>query len=238
MAQTRAFCPPWLAGGARSEYPRGMVSFAAGPVRTALFDFDGTLADSLYEMLAIYNELAAELKVVTVGPERAEELRKLGAQAVIRELGIPMWKVPRVLKAVRSAQHARKQVAAPFAGILASLERLQQSGVQTGVVSSNSEPNVRAFFVRHGCTPPAILSTGVGLFGKGSRLKRVLAHHGLSAREVAYVGDEVRDIEASRTAGVRSVAVSWGYGEKNALLAARPDALVDAPDELVTALSA
>lgn len=216
---------------------RTMALSPASPARTALFDFDGTLADSLATMLGIYNELAAQLDVVQVGPERAAELRKLGPQGVLCELGIPLWKAPRILGAVRRTLRERDQVPAPFTGVQAALERLAASGVRTGVLSSNTAPNVRAFFARHGFAPPAILSTGVSIFGKAGRLKSVMQRHRLKAADVVYVGDEVRDIEACRAAGVRSVAVSWGYGERNALLAAGPDGLVDVPEELVAMLA-
>jgi phosphoglycolate phosphatase len=201
---------------------------------TLLFDFDGTLADSLDEMLATYNELAPQLEVVTVGQERARELRKFSARRVLRELGIPLWKVPRIMSAVRSTLRARDHVADPFAGLLSALATLAERGVRVGVVSSNEEPNIRAFFTRHGLAQPTILSSGASLFGKGGRLRRVLARHRLDPARVAYVGDEVRDVEASREAGVRSVAVSWGYAARGALIAAAPDLLVDTPEQLLT----
>jgi phosphoglycolate phosphatase len=214
-----------------------MTGVAVGSLRAALFDFDGTVADSLDGMLAIYNELAQQLGVVQVGPARAQALRKLGPRAAIRELDIPMWRVPRILSAVRRTWSERAQVAEPFAGMLQTLARLSEGGVKTGVLSSNTEANVRAFFAHHGCAQPSILSTGVSMFGKASRLRKVLARHALSAAQVAYVGDEVRDMEASKTAGVRSIAVSWGYGEREALRLAGPDALVDAPEELLALFS-
>jgi phosphoglycolate phosphatase len=51
--------------------------------------------------------------------------------------------------------------------------------------------------------------------------------------EAYYIGDEVRDIAAAAHAGIRSIAVSWGYSDRETLAAERPDHLVDAPEELV-----
>lgn len=206
----------------------------ADGIRTLLFDFDGTLADSLAEMLATFNEIAPQFDVVTVGQERAEQLRKLGSRGVLRELGIPLWKVPRIMSAVRGSLRARNHVAEPFAGLLNTLSGLAARGVRMGVVSSNEEPNIRAFFTHHALPQPDILSSGVSLFGKGARLRKVLARHRLDPACVAYVGDEVRDVEASRQAGVRSVAVSWGYAERGALVEAAPDLLLDAPAQLLS----
>jgi len=54
----------------------------------------------------------------------------------------------------------------------------------------------------------------------------------LAPSEVAYVGDEVRDVEAAREVGVTSIAVSWGYAERAALTALEPSYLVNEPLEL------
>lgn len=52
-----------------------------------------------------------------------------------------------------------------------------------------------------------------------------------------YVGDEVRDVEAARGAGMRSIAVSWGFNSEMALRAAHPDYIAASPNELPDLLS-
>jgi phosphoglycolate phosphatase-like HAD superfamily hydrolase len=206
--------------------------------RAALFDFDGTLADSLRDVLAAYNAVAADLSVPAITTEQLMELRKLDHRAVLRELRVPLWKVPRIMTAVRAKLHADSHVAEPFPGIPEALRALERAGFQLGVVSSNSEENIRAFFERHALGLPAIMSCGVSLFGKAARLRKVLARHRLAAAQVAYVGDEVRDVEAGKQVGVRTVAVSWGYGGRGALAAAGADAIADATTQLATLLGA
>jgi phosphoglycolate phosphatase len=61
------------------------------------------------------------------------------------------------------------------------------------------------------------LRCGVGLLGKASRLRGVMRREGVDASEVVFVGDEERDIAAARGAGVRAIAVTWGYAEASAL---------------------
>ena len=53
-----------------------------------------------------------------------------------------------------------------------------------------------------------------------------------SKNHVFYVCDEVRDIEAARKSGIKSIAVTWGYNTKGALIKENPDFLVNSPDEL------
>ena len=51
--------------------------------------------------------------------------------------------------------------------------------------------------------------------------------------EVVYVGDEVRDIKAAKRAGMKIIAASWGYNEREALEKYKPDLIVDRPVELI-----
>jgi phosphoglycolate phosphatase-like HAD superfamily hydrolase len=52
---------------------------------------------------------------------------------------------------------------------------------------------------------------------------------GYSAREILFVGDELRDIEAAQETGVHMAAVTWGYNSTAALEAAGPDYLIADP---------
>ena len=47
-----------------------------------------------------------------------------------------------------------------------------------------------------------------------------------------YVGDETRDVEAARKAGVQIIAVGWGLNSRASLLLQNPDFIVDSPEEL------
>ena len=54
----------------------------------------------------------------------------------------------------------------------------------------------------------------------------------LKLSEMIYIGDETRDIQAAKKAGIRSAAVTWGYNSRKALEAQSPDYLIHSPQEL------
>lgn len=120
-----------------------------------------------------------------------------------------------------------------FPGITAALAALHAAGLQCGVLTSNTEANVRAVFSAAGIPAPELLSCGASLFGKGTRLRRLLRAAGVTPKEACLVGDEVRDLAAAREAGAHAVAVNWGYGDPLALAAAQPDHLATSPADLV-----
>ena len=61
---------------------------------------------------------------------------------------------------------------------------------------------------------------------------RALDALGVDAARAVFIGDAVHDIEAGRAAGVTTIAVGWGAGEREALLACSPDAFVESAEAL------
>ncbi len=214
-----------------------MLSAPPAASQLAIFDFDGTIADSLSDVLAMYNQIAGQMGFRTVEDEHVPYLRTLGPREVAKELKVPFWRVPQIAAAVRKAMHARMDELRPFEGMVEMLHELWQRGVRTAIVTSNGHDNVSTFLTRHGIDRFEHVSCGVGLFGKASRLKKVTRAPEFAGLNTFYVGDEIRDVKAASTAGLRSVAVSWGYAERAALEAQRPDYLVHGPHELLSVLA-
>ena len=55
---------------------------------------------------------------------------------------------------------------------------------------------------------------------------------GADASEAVYVGDAIYDVQAAKAAGMDQIAVTWGAGDRTALMLAEPTAVVDSVDEL------
>jgi phosphoglycolate phosphatase len=106
-----------------------------------------------------------------------------------------------------------------------------------GILSSNSSDNIQACLRAN--QADKIFAPVVGhrrLLGKGRALRRFLRSQCLPKGDVLYVGDEVRDIEAARQAGVDVAAVAWGANTRELLLNHRPDYLIESPGQLATML--
>jgi phosphoglycolate phosphatase len=120
-------------------------------------------------------------------------------------------------------------------------ETIQHLHSQThflGIITSNTQEVVNPFLTTHSLDRCFINVVGGGtIFGKGRLLAKYVKRYGFSPDYTVYVGDEVRDIQAARFAGLRSAAVTWGFNSREALALAKPDWLVDEPQEL-TAIAA
>lgn len=187
----------------------------------------------MQHVIPLYNLVAEQFGVPSVTPADVTRLRRMGPREAIQAYGVPMWKVPRIVHAVRVRLREQIDRLEPFRGMSEALVALNGSGIRCLILSSNSRDNVEAFLQRHRLNLFERLACGTSLFGKAARLRKVLAQTSLVAANVAYVGDEVRDIEAARSAGIYSIAVTWGYADRESLKAARPDALIDSPEQLL-----
>ncbi len=204
----------------------------------AIFDFDGTIADSLDFVLAQYNQLAPRFRVKPVVREELPRLRALPASAILKEHGVSFWKLPLLVATIRKTMRAHVEAIEPHEGIIEALRALAERGVRCSVLSTNSTENIQRFLAKHELRMFEHVAGGVGMSGKARALTRLMARAGVAAKDVVYIGDEVRDVEAATKAGVRSIAVSWGYTARDALVAHAPTHVADAPGDLVTLLTA
>lgn len=203
------------------------------PYRLAIFDFDGTLADSFPWFLSVVNHLADEHGFRRIEDHEIEKLRSHSARQVVAQMGVPAWKMPRIARHMRQLMERDIAHIPLFPGVDLLLRGLAERGVCLAIVSSNSTGNVRrilgpgtAALIRHyGC--------GVSIFGKGAKLRGVLRDSGVPAREAICIGDEIRDLEAAHAEGIAFGAVSWGYTDPESLRAHAPEMMFTRMEEIL-----
>ncbi|MEM6445509.1 MAG: HAD hydrolase-like protein [Cyanobacteria bacterium P01_D01_bin.123] len=203
-----------------------------------LFDFDGTLADTLDAVVEIANRLAEEFGYEPVSRAKLEELKRLDGREVLRRSQVPLLKIPSLIRRLRSELYRELPHLNPIPGIESALQKLHAEGHVLGVLTSNSQENVTAFLdARELSSYFSFVHSGLTLFGKGRIMRRLLSRYELSPRCTIYVGDETRDIDAARFARTSSVAVSWGFNARELLAQSAPDRLIDRPEELPQAIA-
>jgi phosphoglycolate phosphatase len=124
-----------------------------------------------------------------------------------------------------------------FEGVDALLSSLAESGVTLAIVTSNSEANVRRILGQETATRIAHYACGASLFGKASKFRTIIKATSADPRRTIAIGDEVRDLEAARKAGLAAGAVGWGYATVDLLRAQRPDHLFLSMDDIRAAIT-
>ena len=202
---------------------------------TIIFDFDGTIADSLALSIAIFRELtgwdggrtAAEIK----------RMRKLPFRKVVKELGVPLYQVPSLLVRGRKMMANRIDEIPLFDGMADVLKTLHEQGHSMLIMSSNSKQNVEKFLHAHRLDSYfQKIYGGVGLLNKAAALRRTIRANRLDRKNCVYVGDEERDIDGAHKVRIKVVAVSWGYNDGELLAMHRPLGVAQKPADILKIL--
>jgi phosphoglycolate phosphatase len=204
--------------------------------RLAIFDFDGTLADSLPWFRSSFHDMIARFNLTPVPAEEMEGLRGMSAREIMTRLNVSKWQLPAIVSDMRKRKLAAASEISLFKGVPAMLTDLQRLGIKAAIVSSDSEASVRQVL-----GPATSLITrfdcGAALFGKHWKFRRVARMLGVKPSDTICSGDEIRDVEAAKAAGMDSGAVAWGYALPAALQAAGPTHLFNSIAEMTERLA-
>lgn len=206
-----------------------------------IFDLDGTLVDSLPGISAALNHALGLSGLPTHSSEAVRDFIGNGARVLI-ERGVPFGSNEMLIDAVENAFKSHYEVAwpkgtTPYAGIVDLLEAFQQQGSPLTVLSNKPHPFTVAM-VAH--LFPSI-QFGVVL-GQRSGIPHkpdptgaleISAQLQVSPESCYIIGDSTMDIETAKNAGMKSIAVTWGFHDRERLLAAGADHIVDDTEELI-----
>jgi len=199
-----------------------------------VFDLDGVLVDSFSVMRKAFTIAYAE--VVGPGPAPFEEYnRHLGRYFpdIMRIMELPLeMEAPFVRESYRLADEVTV-----FDGVIDMVTTLRERGVRLAVATGKSGERARSLLDRLGMLrlfehvigsdevaapkpAPDIVTRALDLLG-------VQPHHAV------MVGDAVTDLESARGAHVTSAAALWADVDASVLLAAKPDVVLRAPQDLL-----
>jgi phosphoglycolate phosphatase len=204
--------------------------------RLVIFDFDGTLADSASWTARAMIEGADRHGYRRLDAAGIEALRGMDNRAIIRALGVPLWRLPAIVRDMRRRLAAEAGSIPLFPGATAMVEALAAGGMTLAVVTSNTEETVRRIMGPALSARFAFIECGASIFGKAPRLRRVVRRSGIPAGAVIAIGDEARDIEAARAVGISAGAAGWGYATPALLASLRPDLFFGEMEEVAEAL--
>lgn len=198
-----------------------------------VFDFDGTLVDSLGIIVRGYNQMASKYRSKQIVPEDLPALKGMTIPERCKYLKFKLFMFPlAALDIYRLYRQSLKDL--HFCpGMKELLMDLHQRGFKLGVISTNSEQNIREFMSRNGIDFIKNMQCSNNIFGKDKDIKRFLRANKLQNSDMIYVGDEVRDIVACRKTGVKVIWVSWGYDDAENVKKENPDYVVHSPDEII-----
>jgi phosphoglycolate phosphatase len=202
--------------------------------RSLVFDFDGTIADTLGETRHIFNQIAPDYGIRQVEEHELDGLRHLSLKQLLEHLDIPKRRVPALIArgtGLMRGSITRLKLIEGMSEVLVELRRHTDS---FGILTSNASANVDLFLRTHGLREHFdFISSTSKLTGKAKHLKAIRKTFSLRPEQMLYVGDEIRDVKASQKAGIPIAAVTWGFNSHESLAAGNPDHLFTRPADFL-----
>jgi phosphoglycolate phosphatase len=203
-----------------------------------LFDLDGTLADTAPDLGAALNKMRTDRGLDALPLEPLRRMASSGARGLVGvgfglKPGDPDYEAHRIefLANYEAALYVHTRLFDGVADLLAALEAAPKRwGVVTNKARRFTDPLSRAigFTGRAAC----VVSGDTTPHAKPhpAPLLHAAAEAGVAPQRCLYVGDDLRDVQAGRAAGMRTLAVTWGYlGDGEPPHAWGADAVIDHP---------
>ena len=208
--------------------------------RAVLFDLDGTLVDSAPDLWRAANEVRAAQGLPPIPFTVFRPVVSRGARAMLA-VALPEYDDPmRESLLDEFLQRYANDVAREtrlFSGMEATLAEIESRGVLWGIVSNKAERLARLVVESLGLQARSRVPIGGDTCAerKPHPLPLLEACRSLQIppAQALYLGDDPRDIQAARAAGIRSIAVSWGYADRETVLGWGADRCIDDPLDLL-----
>lgn len=212
-------------------------------VKAVLFDFDGTIMDSMGILYRIFNTVLKKFGLPTIAPQQFCEKAGRPVKDILRETVLKNRKIDDLF--VRSFENEFVKIYVeegfkdnkPFPSIYKALDFLRFQGIKTAIVTT---------------TPRVFLEDNLSRFGLKKYFDIIIAREDVKnykpapdvilkaikllkvkPNECVIVGDSPLDIKAGKKAKVKTIAVSTGLCSRKRLQKEKPTLLIKDISELI-----
>ena len=210
-------------------------------IRAVLFDLDGTLLDTRDAWIAAFDASVAAIGRTASSGSVAAQWIGTPIEVIYERAGFTRDEIARAVPVFLEVEAASVPAGMrAYPGVREMLESLNRWKL-AAVTNKSHDTSVKALRAT-GLLPSFSLVLGGDSVPRKKPapdpVLKAARTFGVSPSECAVVGDTENDIHAAKAAGARSIGVTWGYGTRATLEAARVDHLIETPDALPPLLRA
>ncbi len=215
--------------------------------KAVIFDLDGTILDTIEDLGDSINYVLNELGY----PARATShhkksigngLRKFAARC-LPEDSVTDELLDLILPRLAARYRSNSMVkTVPYEGVIELFDFLTANGIMLNILSNKRDDFVKELTLHYFPDYNFVRADGelpdVPKKPDPTSALKIAEICGVEPSEILFIGDSVYDIQTGKNAGMRTVAVTWGYQPKDALLAENPDFIADTPAEIIQYIKA
>jgi len=205
-------------------------------IKFVIFDFDGTIADTMPFSFSRSLELLRKEKIDLPEKEIIKKIKSNNYFELMKEFKLSWLKIPFMLQIVKQGQrdlYSQIDKIKIFPGMKNLLKDLRNNNYQIGILSSNMQRNVNKFIKIKRLNFFDIIYCESNILGKDQTFRKMMRKYNLKPEEIIYIGDEIHDVEACKKVGIKIIGVSWGLHTIEALQKNGVDYIVKKPSEIL-----
>lgn len=205
-------------------------------IKFVIFDFDGTIADTMPFNFGRLLELLRKEKINLPEKEIIKKIKSNSYLELMKEFKLSWLRIPFMLQIVKQTQrdlYSQIDKIKIFPGIKSLLKDLKDKNYQIGILSSNMQRNVNKFIKINKLNFFDIIYCESNILGKDQTFRKMMKKYNLKTEEIIYVGDEIRDVEACKKVGIKIIGVSWGLHTIEALKKIDVDYIAKKPQKIL-----
>lgn len=232
-------------------------------MKAVIFDMDGTILDTLSDLTAATNYALGEYgerhdfppflvglcfgSGITSDMEKslalargcpAEDLEFIGNRIPLSTYGFTSKEVAELEEIFSPCYASHNHIrTAPYKGIPEVLQTLRNQGIKTAVASNKNDSDVQTLAA-------SVFPGGFDIvIGNSPSIRRkpspdmvlsILEKLGISKEEALYIGDTETDLETAENAGVKCLAVDWGFRTISFLKDHGAEIIIHEPSEILS----
>lgn len=150
--------------------------------QVVIFDFDGTIANTLDSILKLFNAVTSKYDLPVIKGSDREKIRDSSARELIREYHISPWKLLQLTKDILPKLKKNIKNISIVEGMTEVFGDLEKRGIKIGIVTSNSKENVELFLANQNISQIDFIHSEKNLFGKGKVLNHLIQKQTMMVR--------------------------------------------------------
>ncbi|BBQ53296.1 HAD-IA family hydrolase [Aeromonas jandaei] len=217
-------------------------------IRLAIFDWDGTLMDSVGRIVACVQGAARDCELAVPAPAQIRQIIGLSLDVAMFRLfplrsdsgtAIDERQIATLIDRYRHHYLHDTTPSPLFAGAGELLHDWRFRGLQLAIATGKSRRGLDRVLDETGLRPLFVTSRGADEARSKPdplMLEQILAELGLSPRQAVMIGDSVHDMAMAEALAMPRIGVTWGVDSRDALSRYEPVAVVDSMTVLRTLL--